>query len=311
MYLCKDRIIPVKLQDAILFGYALLFLSGCTSIHGMQKAVTSKDLNQGVCPSQSQLTEFNALTGGNRRAYRDQVILSCIQAINTNYNLFKVTLQKEAVSTNLATDIVSLGLTSAAALTSGLASSSLAGAGAFVIGTGTAINKDVFYQQTLPALEASMDAKRDKILKQIFDAERLDQQATTYTLEKAGYDLAAYQGAGNIYGAIAELTATANEAAQDAKREATLSASVPYRVDLLPEDLERRVEKLFMDLYGLKDPVDRSKLDALARALNVPVNSTNFNDQRNNINNALNRRAAVANDAQVQALEQIFSNALK
>jgi len=286
-----------------VLGAALFFISGCASISGMQDAVTATDLHKGVCPSQAELDVFNTKTGTARREYRDAVILDCIKAINKKYDAFKASLQNEAVNTNLITDVLSLGLTTGAALTKGQTAKELAAGGAFAIGTGTAINKDVFYQQALPAIESAMDAKRDTLLKGIVDSEGADPDATKYTLASAGIDLDAYESAGNLYAAISELTKTANVAAQAAKAELTASQT-RYEVQVLSPTVFTRLKKITDYVRALKEPVDRAKLDAIASKLNIRPQG-NFEQERVDIIDVVVKRINTGDqNAQIDALEK-------
>jgi hypothetical protein len=203
-----------KLAPAALVGLAL---PGCVAINGNQRAVTADDVAASnkfaACPTQRQATSYENAAPGNgpdqKATIRDNVIRECVKAIDRNYLAFKVGLHKESSVANLVTDIASLGLTSGASLATGKTAQRLAAGGAFVLGSGSAINKDVFYSQTLPAVEASMDAQRDRLLTEIITASKTDPAGTSYTLNNAGIALGAYERAGDVYAAISELTKTA------------------------------------------------------------------------------------------------------
>jgi len=209
----------------------------------MQQPIAASDLHASVCPSQADLAHFEQLSGIERREFRDDTIEDCTKAITKKYNQFKLSLHQEAVGTALTTDVLSLGLTAGSVLSGGGTAKALGQAGTFFIGAGTAINKDVFYQETLPAIEASMDAKRDTILKTILDSEKSDPAATSYTLTSAGYDIAAYEGAGNLYAAISELTKTASVNADTAKNAVTESQNAPYFVSPIDPAIYPRLKK--------------------------------------------------------------------
>jgi len=291
-----------------------LVLTGCASIGGAQKPVTSADLNRSVCPSAAEIAKFTPLVGVARRDYRDQVVLDCVKAINRRYMEFKASLQKEGVASNLATDVLSLGLASSAALTTGQASQALAGSGGFVQGVGKAVNKDVFYEQTLPAVEAAMDARRDTILRQIIDSEKSDPTATHYTLISAGFDLDAYEQAGNLYTAIAQLTQTASAAAESAKARLTESQQArvaAYQAVDLPPALAQRIRKMTDYVWTLSDPADRPVLDAIAAKMGLsPKASDGFEVVREQVIDEIVKQAG-AGDAAASDVEGKLSTWIK
>ncbi|HEY0414480.1 MAG TPA: hypothetical protein VGD66_15200 [Allosphingosinicella sp.] len=285
-----------------------LLLAGCTSIGGVQMPITAADIKQAdFCPSQLDIVGMNSLSGLARGAYRNNVVMLCIKAINRRYDEFKAMLHQESTGSNLFTDIASLAATTGASISSGSAAKRLSAAGAFLIGTGSAINKDVFYQQTLPAIEAAMDTRRDHILKNIIDAENGDPNGTTYSLTSAGIDLDALQGAGNIYGGISELTKTANVAAQQAANARSASeqglAISLEEPTFLPEAALSRTAKLVSFVKGLKDPADRPKLEGLARALGISFNAADrFEDLQGRVVGQIVVRARVSADKQEAAI---------
>lgn len=203
----------------------LLMLSGCAAIAGMQEPVTPADFtkDQSSCPSHADLDNPRNTDPSSAGLYRDEVIAACIKAIDRHYAEFKASLHRESASANLATDIVSLGLSGGASVAGGGVARGLSAGSAFVSGTGKSINKDVFFDMTLPAIEASMDAGRSHVLKGIVDAQRSDSTGRKYTLARAGYDIDAYEAAGNLYVAISQLTKTASAAAEAAQADVAAS----------------------------------------------------------------------------------------
>lgn len=296
---------------------ALLFATGgCAAIGGNQRPVTVRDLaTPSVCPSQQQLTGSPA-AGEGMGAYRDRIVMDCVKAINAQYLKFRVDLHRSAVGTNLATDLVSLGLTTGASIASGATAKRLAAGGAFVIGAGTAINKDVFYQQTLPAIEAVMDANRDKVLTNIVDSEKADPEGKSYTLTNAGFDLDAYQAAGDLYRAINELNRTAAMEAASAKQALAISQQKPADAGFIVPIDASVAPRFFVAIGAVKKidgavPAELARLKALASALNVPVAADEPIDQiKRDVVVALNRRIEVAGvdkqQAQIAAIEALL-----
>ena len=256
---------------------ALFLITGCASVRAMQKPISSADLKvPQICPSAEEQVGFANAAPAQRGTIRDQIVLKCVRAINKHYDLFKIDIQKEGTTTNLVSDVLSLGLTSAAPLVGATSAKRLAGAGAFVIGTRAAVNTDIFYQQTLPAIESAMDARRDNILTTIVDGEKRDPTAEKYDLVAAGLDLSAYEEAGNVYAAISDLTKVANDKAATAKSQLDQSKQgTVFDVGqpiLLDAAVVKRMTAVIAKLYSLVDTssADKSKLDNVAKVLGLP-----------------------------------------
>jgi hypothetical protein len=245
----------------------------------MQDPIKAGDGAQTVCPSDTDIGTFEAAAPAAKRATRDDIISGCVDAVDRKYQAFKANLQQETVTTNLLVDLIALGLSSGATVATGAAATDLSAGATATIGAGTAINKDMFYQQTLPAVESSMDANRDTILTRIVQSEQADPNATSYTLASARSDIAAYQAAGNIYIAISSLTTTANKSASAAKDELQ-SVKAAYTAQILPSPVYARLKALRDQIYGLVQPAGTAELQNIASALGLPPNP-DFNALRN------------------------------
>jgi hypothetical protein len=256
----------------------VLATAGCAAIDGMQKPLQSSDRNQSVCPQQSEIDTFNSTPVGPAKGqFRDKVVHDCVKAMNKHYDDFLLSLHQEAVYSNLIPEVLNLGLSGGAALTKPETAKEFTQAALAVAGVGTAINKDVFYQQTMPAIQASMDAKRYTLLQSIVSAEKTDPTGANYSLQNASFDLDGYEAAGNVYGAISELTKTATDSAAAAK--SALDAAqiaAPYQQCVPSADVQARLSRLTHYIKpkatdpGLHDNAgDRATLDKIADALQV------------------------------------------
>lgn len=301
-----------RILPAALLGTAL---AGCTAIGGNQRPVNATDMADPskavVCPSKDQLDDFAGADPGQKAVIRDNVIYECVKAIDANYLAFKVSLHQESSVTNLVSDIASLGLTTGASLATGKTAQRLAAGGAFVIGSGAAINKDVFYQQTLPAIEASMDARRDRILTGIVDAQKNDPVGTSFTLTNAGISLGAYERAGDIYAAISELTRNAAAKAEEEKGKLTdAQAQPPEDLGLfiaIDDSLSADYHALLIAINAWKDPADRPKLDLVARYLKIdPAKAATFAEERRLVRMGIRTKVRVPSVDEQRAQIEIF-----
>ncbi len=276
-----------------------------------------------ICPTQDQIDAETKAIGTARAVIRNEALRICVNAINGRYTQFKSALHKESSVTNLVTDVLSLGLSGGATIAgTSAAAPYLSGAATFVTGTDKSIDKDVFYQQTLPAIEAAMDTRRNKILATIQSSENDDPADSKYTLIAAGADIDALQAAGSMYSAISDLTATANKAQAEsqkvldaAKTGAVIDIDNPV---MPPSNIIARTRALIVRLDALNPDADQDKLSALASKLNLTFTpdpnasaSQNFVNERGQINAATNKAIDTQPDStEMTILEGFYNSAL-
>lgn len=275
-------------------------LGGCASFRGAQQRLNSDYIATytPVCPSEGQLKAPHA--GESDGVYRDRIIMVCVKAINARYAAYTDALSTESTGANLATDIVSQTLsTTASVVTKANLARALAAGSAVSIGINSAVNKDLFYKQTLPAIIASMDAKRSKVLTAIVQQQNSDRDAKTYTLARVGGDLDRYQEAGSLTTAVRELTSSAVQNAVQADAglqvaQMDLGTAKPVTPDMATRlgaaaDLVRRLEadkkdadlRTIVQSLALRPPAGASAAlnSALVRA-NIAAVTTLPSDQQ-------------------------------
>lgn len=264
----------LRLERGPVAVYGLVvaaLLSGCTSVEGRQKRLTSSYLAKygAICPSEAQLQAVHpSETNG---AYRDRIMMVCIKAINGRYAEFVGDLSTESNGINLIANVTSQTLSTAASLvTKARLARELAAGSALAIGLNGAVNKELFYKQALPAIIASMDAKRSKVLTGIVQSQNSDPDAKTYTLARAGPDLDTYQDAGSLTTAVRELTdaavdnaTAASEQLQQAERTIGIGTFNP-RTPLAIMDRERQSADF---IISLADDNQNAALNAIAASL--------------------------------------------
>jgi hypothetical protein len=243
-------------------------LSACASIEGRPKAITSAHVTGRVCPTDAKITAFNAMDPGEARAaFRDQIVAMCISAYNKRYAEFTTALSQESVSTNLAVNIASSTLTTLSGIASPKTAKRLGTGAAVALGLGAAVNKDVFYSATLPALLTAIEAKRSTILSQIVAAQKADRTGMSYSLSHAIIDLDRYEDAGTLSAGLNELNKAAAAAAQAAGAE--LAVAQEFTAVVLKDDVKNRTAALTAKVRALDKDADKPKLDALATKLGL------------------------------------------
>lgn len=260
---------------------ALMLLAGCASVRGSQELLTSADLDRhpAICPSEKQLTDTHPTE--TKGQYRDRIIMACTKAINFKFGQFVQELSTESGLANLGTDLLSQTLSTAASVVDGAdLAKKLAAGSALSLGIGSTINKDLFYKQTLPAIVASMEARRDKVLTGIAKSQNADPEAKVYTLARAGNDLDMLQQAGSLSAAVRELTSIAVSNANQAEKERqeaerNINAGV---LQDIPADMTTRIGAASDALENLYADGNVVKLREIAT--NLKLNPTANEDAR-------------------------------
>lgn len=246
-----------------------LSLAGCATINGSQVPVPELRPRSLVSISDAlenyhQPLDSNRLNM-SRRAYRDYILSSYLSAINANYTSFTNQLQSSDRGSALGLDLVVLGLTGATALVGASDVSELATITAIASGTRATIDKRLFFDRTLPAIMASLDAERAIIQADISRKRGLPVEQ--YSLDEAIDDLNRLQQAGRLDRAVARMTRVAE--ADRAQQQARLDAITAACDDISTQSGAMNEE---FRLLVLSDPAKRAeRLSAAADELGLEL----------------------------------------
>jgi hypothetical protein len=216
--------LPVYSTTRICYALVVIgatsLLTSCTAVQGYPRdpentSAVLASLQPALDPSAEE-PYFKATDPTTRRQLRDMLVLSRVHAYDIEADEFEKSLFANGNGLSTASDLVVLVLNGVGATTGGAAAkSALAAASAGVVGAQGVVNKDLYYQRTLPALVAQIEANRAKAKLTIFSG--LTQEDAKYSLLRADLDLQALKKAGSIPEAISNITqdaANANDAAQ-------------------------------------------------------------------------------------------------
>ncbi|MGH8532801.1 MAG: hypothetical protein ACREV1_08800 [Gammaproteobacteria bacterium] len=167
----------------------------------VETRLAQMDIYRGDTLIQEYNDPVNANNPTERRRIRNDLINGRIALIDIHFNEFLQGLHEEDVGLNIATDAITIGLGTAGALVTGGASQVLSGSSAAVIGAKESVDKNAFFDQTMPALMAKMRAQRKSVLVGIRDG-LLNSTDAQYPLAQGLADLEEYYYAGTIPGAI-------------------------------------------------------------------------------------------------------------
>jgi hypothetical protein len=189
----------------LLLALCSMALGGC-SVFGNggapeQSFNVDKDLEQ-LAKRYSDATSIEKYYAGEQtKSRRNQFISGRMVMMNIRYVQFvrQTTTSKQFL--DAATDILVLSLNLAGTAVDGASvKTTLAAIAAGVTGSKIAVDKHYFYEKTMPALVAAMNAQRKVALVPIMQG--MQKEVIDYPFEQAIVDLNAYYEAGTFIGAI-------------------------------------------------------------------------------------------------------------
>lgn len=148
-----------------------------------------------------------------RRLLRDRIVRSRVRAHDIVFHEFEKALFREGVALNMGLDWITLGISGVIATTGGVGLKEALGAvSAGLIGAKASMDKNAFFDKTMPALLAQMNASRTAERVKIEDG--LTKDTTEYPLALAVIDVEHYRRAGTLLGALDAITVAAGAAKQ-------------------------------------------------------------------------------------------------
>ncbi|RUW36443.1 hypothetical protein [Mesorhizobium sp. M1E.F.Ca.ET.041.01.1.1] len=143
-----------------------------------------------------------------RKILRNRIVYGRLAYYDMKYAEFVRNINAESNSINAGGNLAAITLTGIGAVTGTAATkSALSAASTAVLGGIGQVDKNLFYEKTMPALIAAMDATRAKTLLQI--SRSLRNSDDDYPLAAAFIDLNRYRDAGSIPSAIGTVGAAA------------------------------------------------------------------------------------------------------
>jgi hypothetical protein len=202
-----------------LIGACLVVLAGCAPLLGYPKDPENTDVtlaNLQPYFGVAKDVEYAHSDPANRVQLRNEIILARLRAYDINFADFEKRLYGDGNGVTLGSDLVGLVLGGLTATIGGAGTKAALGAASTgVIGADTAINKDLYYQKTIPALLAQMEADRLLAKAPIIAGMKLSD--ADYPLFQAYIDLDTYKNAGSIPAAINAVNKDAGNAKDDAQ----------------------------------------------------------------------------------------------
>lgn len=246
---------------------ALTVLAGCAPVTGYPKDPENTDVTlanlQPYFDGTQERLYFAEKNAALRKQKRNEIIFARLHAYDIKFADFEQKLYGDGNAVSLGSDLIGLVLGGLTATTGNAATKSALGAASVgVIGANTAINKDLYYQKTIPALLAQMEADRLQAKMPIVAGVKLAD--ADYTLMQAYIDLDTYKNAGSIPAAINAInrdTGAAKDEALEALRTGSFS-----------NDASRQRLLAYIWPSGVDKPADNAHFAALRRwmSANLP-----------------------------------------
>lgn len=197
------------------------------------------------------ITKYYALTNApeeTKRAERNKIIAGRLVLINLNYNQFIARFSVTKESLDFGAEVTELGLNLATTAVGGAETKTILGAvSSGVTGGKLAIDKNFFFEKTVPVLITSMNAQRKVVLAPILIG--MTNNTDTYPLAQALSDIDAYYFAGTFIGALQAIQADAG--AKESQAETNI---VQIRnQQFVAEAAQRRVSAILDGISTLSD----------------------------------------------------------
>lgn len=169
-------------------------------------------------------------TETDKRNTRNTMIDSRLALINLNYNQFVARFAVKKESLDFGTEATELGLNLATTAVGGAGTKTvLAAIASGVTGSKLALDKNFFFEKTVPVLITSMNAQRKVMLLPVLAG--MNKNTERYPLAQALSDLDAYYFAGTFVGALQAIQADAGNKEIEANKELNKVRKTSFKED--------------------------------------------------------------------------------
>lgn len=236
------------LATVVLCLAATLMLSACATASGIPKAAYNKgaEIEMASPYFKSDVIDiYHAKPPAEQGPYRNAVVYNRMRACDVYYDIFIREVSASRATGSVAADSAILLLTGTAgqikpASTAAILSALSGG----IVGIKGSVDKQFYYDSTLPALISQMESGRSTVRAGI--KEGLTRGPNGYSLDEALLDVRSYCMAGSIPGALSNVTKQAGVAQSNAEDKiATITRGEEYLAGLAPiKSTQDRVDAL-------------------------------------------------------------------
>jgi len=239
-------------------------LAGCAAVEGYQSnPETSAAINARRDKYYGPYADdpYYGAALADRRRIRNELVYGKMQVLEDDFLDFERSLNSAGNYVSVGSDLTVLVLSGLAATTGGAATkSALAAASAGIVGAQGVVNKDLYYQKTLPALISQMQANRERVRLRIIQ-NLIQQPDGAYPLNSAEIDLKRLEEAGSLVNAMNDISQQATTQKKGTEQQ------IQQQLRSLTFSSSDTATKLQAWLYS-KGNVDQGRYDALQAWLN-------------------------------------------
>ena len=204
-----------------------MVLSACAAFDGYPQRATDPEEDVKKLASMIDVTAMADCLKKPTDICRSEIVSARMYATDIRFSQFEETLFRDTRKAGFSATLATLGLNSAAAVSSGGASQILSGLSAFIIGGREAYDKEVLAERTLIAIHTGMRARRAEVAFRIRGG--LSKTLIEYPVGSALSDLNEYYNAGTVLGALVGITEAVGAKAE--KAEAKLTEQFSFQKD--------------------------------------------------------------------------------
>lgn len=228
-----------RTTHALAWVVAAAVLGGCAAFEGYPKRPNDPEAELADLKPQFDVAAVKqcAEAPADKMACRNRIIGAGMHAYDIRFSQFEQDLFRGTRQAGFGTTLTTLGLTTAAAASTGGAAQILSAIGALVIGGREAFQKEVLAERTVLAIHSAMRAKRAQVALRLRSG--MDETVARYPLEAARGDLEEYRSAGSVLSALVGITETVGANAE--KAETALREKLSFRPDAFAGKFELAV----------------------------------------------------------------------
>jgi hypothetical protein len=198
----------------IATGTMMLLATGaCASFDAMPRPIFDVQTAVGIPPDYQMAAALERMDRTDnpvaKKELRNRTIALYLAAADARYREFRVGLSRNVKGANLGLGLSVLALTGAGSIAKG-AANELSAAASGASGAQATMNKELYFEKTLPAIVSAMETNRLRQRANIMRRLR-DDDVIQYPLEQAFADIGDYQLATNLDNAIQQITTAAGQ----------------------------------------------------------------------------------------------------
>ena len=229
--------VAFRLGKLVASGCVIAVLAGCAAFEAYPKRATDPEADLQQLRSQIDANAITACLDAPTVNCRNKIIAARMHATDIRFSEFEEDLFRQTRKAGFGATLATMGLTSAAAVSSGGTAQVLSGLAAFIIGGREAFQKEVLAERTVVAIHTAMRAKRAQIALRLRGG--LAETIERYPLALGLGDLNEYYSAGTVLGALVGITETVGVTAQ--KAEADLQTLSFRNLDASAQKFEKAI----------------------------------------------------------------------